>query len=192
MRRPARAALLALSLTLFAPQLAGAVPRYLGLEEHVGLSQAIVRATATDRRDFTSELDGKKRSDRTFRVIESWKGGISRGQTVTVRMALADEEPETGPGAAEVILFLVFDESGTAYLTAAEQSLWYVTRDVSGAWAQRHIGGRKLQMGEKILEMAPEAPIPLDLLENAVRSLATRPPDPVAGEGGEAKRKTDG
>jgi len=176
--------LLALAVLGLALPAAATVARFLELEEHVGLSHLVIRARAAGARTFVSEKDGRPRTERTYKILETYKGSAAPGDEIAVRQmrgAMGEAEfripgdPELAEG-EEVVLFLNLDSNGVAYLTAMAQSKYTVTRDVTGAWASRNLSGLAFTFGEdgRVIEAVQESPISLDLLAASIRAVAGR------------------
>ncbi len=157
------------------------VVRFLSMEEHIGLSQLIVRVRAGNASTTTSEKDGRPRTDRRYTIVETYKGGYGPGKEIVVRQMRGDTaegmlaipgDPELREG-EEAILFLATDGKGFAYLTALAQSKYNVTRDRSGAWVQRNFDGLAFAMGEDglVVEPGDEAPVSLELFEKTLATI---------------------
>jgi hypothetical protein len=156
------------------------VVRYLSLDDQIALAQLVVRVRGGDARTFRSEKDGRPRTDRKFTILETYKGDLGPGQTVTVRQMRETTGPETLriPGdpelreGEEAVLFLVRDESGTAFLAALGQSKFEVVRDDSGAWVKRNLDGLAFLVDDAgVMEPVDEAPVPLDLFADTLRTI---------------------
>ena len=176
--------LLALAVVGLALPASATVARFLSLEEHVALSQLVVRARAAGARNFVSEKDGRPRTERFFKILETNKGSVPAGGEIAVRQMRGVQgegvlripgDPELSEG-EEAVLFLTVDENGVAYLTALAQSKYIVTRDVTGAWASRDLTGLAFTFAEggRVVEAVKESPIALELRAKSIRAITEK------------------
>lgn len=162
------------------------VARYLEMDEHVASSDLVIRARTGAKFETFVGADGRPRTETSFTVLQAFKGEARPGSVVRVRQ-LRGELPDGSflsvPGDAvfeaneEVVLFLVTDPDGTAYLTAMGQSKYAVqTGPGDTPVVVRDLGGTAFYVGgadSKIVPGAAEAPVSLPLFSRAVRDAAS-------------------
>ena len=161
------------------------VARYLELEEHVALSDLVIRARVGANVDTFVGADGKPRTETPFTVQQVLKGEVREGAVVRVRQLrgpTADGGFLAVPGDAvfeageDVVLFLVTDPDGTAFLTAMGQSKYVVRAGPGGAMVDRDLGGLAFYVGGADARIVPgfaDAPVSLPLFSDAVRQAAS-------------------
>jgi len=162
------------------------IARYLELDEHVASSDLVVRARAGAKAETFVGADGRPRTETPFTVLQAFKGDVQPGSVVRVRQlggGLPDGSFLTVPGDAvfqpneEVVLFLVTDPDGTAFLTAMGQSKYEVRTGVGDTpIVVRDLGGLAFYVGgadSKIVPGAAEPPVSLPLFSRAVRDAAS-------------------
>jgi len=179
---------LALLLLAAATDAGATVVKFLSLADHVASSDAIVRVRVAGETSYVSEKDGRPRTDRRVRVLESYKGPFQRGDEFIVRQMRGPVgegvlripgDPELGEG-EELVLFLMLGTEAEAqkvtYLTALAQSRYTVVRDLSGAWVKRDFDGLAFAFGDdgRVVEPADEPATKLELLEASIRALVER------------------
>lgn len=179
------------ALLAFGPARA-TVMRYLSLDEHIALSDLVVRGRIGASHTFVGERN-LPFTDTTVEVLEVLHGSAPKGELRIRQMRGEIDGVYTAvPGDAvltpgeEVILFVGLDqEEGVAYLTALGQSKYRVAvppvapgpgggddptpvvlRDLSDATF--YVPGPDPSMTHGI----EEAPIPLDLFRSTVRDVA--------------------
>ncbi|HWV37789.1 MAG TPA: hypothetical protein VN033_04845 [Vulgatibacter sp.] len=161
------------------------VARFLDLEEHVAASDLVIRARTGEKVETFLGADGRPRTETPFHVLQTFKGEARAGSVVRVRQ-LGGELPDGGrlvvPGDAafapneEVVLFLVTDPDGTAFLTAMGQSKYSVRPGPGGPMVERNLDGIAFYLGgadAKIVPGAAEAPVDLPLFSRAIRDAVT-------------------
>lgn len=172
---------LALAMIATATPAAATVARFLPLEEHVALADAIVRVRITGEESFVSKDDGRPRTDTRMQVVQGYKGRFRAGDAIKVRQMRGRSgetelripgDPELRNG-DELILFLQVAPDEMTYLTALAQSKYVVVRDLSGAWVKRDFDGLAFTFGDdgRVVEAVPESGTPLDLFEKTLALL---------------------
>ncbi len=179
--------LAAMTILAHAPSAAATVMRYLSLEEHLGLSELVVRAKVGAAKTFVGE-GGLPFTDTELEVLEVLKGEMPAGKTLLVRQLRGEARGHyrAVPGDAdleageEVILFLHGLEGEVAYLTALGQSKYVVERPVGppspggeGALVTRDLSKSVFYHGNRGRKTAPgfaEAPVDLKLFRETLKA----------------------
>ena len=177
----------ALAIALCPPIATATVMRHLSLEEHLALSELVVRAKVIDAKSFVGE-GGLPFTDTELEVLEVLAGDASTPKTLRVRQlkGMAGETYRAVPGDAEllvgeeVVLFLHGVEEGVAYLTALGQSKYLVDRPVGppspaggGPLVIRDLPRGALYAPQgRPAPSAVEPPVELDVFLDTVRNLA--------------------
>lgn len=183
-RRVLASALLVALLAL-APAARATVVRYLTLAEHIELSDLVVRVQVGESRVFVHDKDGRPRTDTRLKVLDVYKGDVTKGQSLTIRQmrgALTGEQIQIAGDAVfregqQAVLFLDRDTDGIVYLTALSQSYYRVqpSLDGTGTLVIRDLDGLGFYMGgvqPKVTHGIEEAPVPLPLFETTVREIS--------------------
>ncbi len=177
-----RAALALAAAVLFgAAEARATIARYLPLEEHLALSSLVVRARV-GAHVFKDGADGRPRQETTLQILETFKGRNGAGTRVIVRQMRGPVgegflaipgDPELREG-DEIVVFLRTDGGGVHFLTAMAQSKWDVLRDGEHATLRREIKGTAFYVDDdprKVIEPSVEAPVPLPVFAETVRSI---------------------
>lgn len=162
------------------------VVRYLTLEEHLELSELVVRARVGSASTFMGET-GLPFTDTELEILEVLAGKRPATEILRVRQLRGEAkglyravpgDAELLPG-EEVILFLHGLEGEIAYLTALGQSKYTVERpmgagDEGGALVIRDLSLSAFYRGGGSPSLSPgfvEAPVDLKLFRETVREL---------------------
>lgn len=159
------------------------VARYLEIGEHVESSDLVIRAKTGAALPSFVGADGRPRTEVPFTVLQVYKGAVQPGATVKVRQIRgeADGAFVSVPGDAifqegeEVVLFLVTDPDGTAFLTAMGQSKFNVRPGPDGSFVDRDLGGIAFYVGGAGAKIVPgdgEAPVPLSIFSKELLQAA--------------------
>lgn len=178
----------ALTILVHTTPASSTVMRYLSLEEHLELSELVVRAKVGASSAFVGE--GRLPfTDTTLEVLEVFKGAAPDEGRLRVRQLRGEVGGRfrAVPGDAEfvegeeVILFLHGLEGGLGYLTALGQSKYEVERPVGppapggeGALVVRDLSKGVFHPGGAAARLAPgvpEAPVDLGLFRQALNEL---------------------
>ena len=170
-----------LAALLAAGPASATIARWLSLDEHLSLSQLVVRARVGSHATVVGD-EGRPRTDTTVHVLETWKGKHGPGTSVIVRQLRGPQgegflaipgDPELREG-DEVVLFLRTDGKGLYFLTSMAQSKWDVVRADGEPVVRRSIDGMAFYVAERreVLEAPEEAPVPLSTFGDVLRELA--------------------